>query len=93
VPENKYQPFANFLAASSADEITLTFQQIEQILGHALPTAASRQSSQHQWWANDETHSQARAWLSVGWQRQHLDAVAGRVTFVRAAPGQDIMDV
>jgi putative restriction endonuclease len=90
VSKPKYQPLADFLAASRDDEHTLTFQQIEQVLGSALPTAAVRPPNQHQWWANDDTHSQARAWLGVGWQRKHLDAVAGVVTFVRVpAEGDD----
>ena len=85
MPRSKYQPLADFLAASATDEHRLTFRQIELILGNSLPETATQSPGQHQWWANDDTHSQARAWLGVGWQRGHLDTLAGVVTFVRAA--------
>jgi hypothetical protein len=85
VPESKYQPLADFLAASAISEHTLTFRQIELILGSSLPDTATHPPDKHQWWANDRTHSQARAWLGVGWQRGRLDPAAGIVTFVRGA--------
>jgi len=39
-PGRKYQPLADYLAAHPADEVTLTFAQIEAILGAPLPSSA-----------------------------------------------------
>ncbi|TQR07301.1 GNAT family N-acetyltransferase [Psychrobacillus soli] len=45
--ENKYIPLATFFKQSTAKEITLTYNEIEAIIGQALPNAAYLSSS---WW-------------------------------------------
>jgi hypothetical protein len=83
----KYQPLAAFLGAS-ADAVTrhtLTFKQIELILGSELPQSAHDHQA---WWANetgtDSTHaSQLRGWRDVGW-RANVDLQRHSVTFERA---------
>jgi hypothetical protein len=83
----KYQPLAEFLGAS-ADHVmqhTLTFKQIEIILGSELPKSAHDHQA---WWANEtgstSTHAaQLRGWRDAGW-RANVDLQRHAVTFERA---------
>ena len=60
----EYRPLHKYLAARYVDCCVLTFAQIEDLLGHALPTQAYVEPI---WWANaDESggHSpQATSWV------------------------------
>ena len=46
---NKYDPLRDHLMKQSRDEIILSFDEIEEILGFALPRAAQRA----EWWFDD----------------------------------------
>jgi hypothetical protein len=63
----KYVPLKRFLEAApkSQKSVTLSFAQVEVILRDTLPPSAR---NRRQWWANDETHVQARAWLVAGFE-------------------------
>ncbi len=79
---SEYQPLADFLADHPGPEATLTFAQLEGILGAPLPAAAWTRG----WWVNDRVAApQAHAWLAAGWVvrwvRRSGDQAA--VTFVR----------
>jgi hypothetical protein len=47
--ENKFNPLRDHLMAQKADELVLTYDDIEDILGFALPRAAQRA----EWWFDD----------------------------------------
>lgn len=77
-----YAPLAAHLAATT-DNQTMSFADVEQILGRPLPPTARRRP---QWWANnDNRHVQARAWLDVGYVTADVDLAAETVTFLTAA--------
>lgn len=60
----KYQLLEEALASLGADDVVLSFEDIERIIGEALPPSAR---SRRQWWANsDDRHVQAQAWLRAG---------------------------
>lgn len=61
----KYQLLHNYLKNCEPSFITLTIQDVEQIIGFKLPESATKYSA---WWANDLTHSHAKAWLLAGWE-------------------------
>jgi hypothetical protein len=44
--ENKYEPLYDYLIKGKRADLTLTFEEIEQILGFALPRSAQRA----EWW-------------------------------------------
>jgi len=72
---SKYEPLRAFLehAATCVSEMTLTFWQIESILGSPLPPSARRY---RQWWANPSSshdHPYAQAWLAAGWEVDMVD--------------------
>src|SRR4051794_28435930 len=75
-----YQPLGDFLDQQEGAEVTLTFAEVEGVVGEQLPAAAWAQA----WWANTPSE-QGRVWLEAGWQvqwvRQLGDAAA--VTWVR----------
>ncbi|MFC4452331.1 DUF7662 domain-containing protein [Deinococcus sonorensis] len=78
--KGKYGPLADHLNAQDRPSLHLTFTQIEQLLGFPLPDSAQEHRA---WWANDVTHSQARAWTAVGWQSSDVDLAARTVNFIR----------
>jgi len=64
----KYEPLEIYLLATppAVQEVTLSFAQIEQILGAPLPESSV---AHRPWWGNQrdsKIRPQAHAWLSAG---------------------------
>jgi CBS domain-containing protein len=81
--DSRYAPLADFLLSKSGeiDQIKISFDEIEVIIGGALPISAR---SHRAWWANDTTgHSQSRNWLESGWRTSYVNMTEGSVVFVR----------
>jgi len=69
-PGIKYYPLYEYLRPQAQDEpISLTFDQIEAIIGAALPRSARVSRA---WWANSAT-PQGQAWLDAGWLVDAVD--------------------
>jgi hypothetical protein len=85
-----YQPLKDFLAARGDRSVNLSFAEIEKLLGRRLPPSA-RGAVSRQWWANTESHSQARAWLSLG-RKAKLNLEEGAITFSRPASPTTVPD-
>ncbi len=85
-PRGKYAPLANYLKEQGDGGLTsvsLSFDEIASILGiDSLPASAR---DYPQWWSNNGTHTQARAWLWAGWSVGDLQRTEGKVTFERRA--------
>ena len=66
--ESRYAPLAVHLQKQplSVDDLVMTFEQLEAIIGAELPPSARRHRA---WWNNHAGNTQGRAWLDVGWQR------------------------
>lgn len=75
----KYDPLRAYLSESGLDSVSLTFLEIEKILGCALPDSAYEH---RQWWGNG-SHSQAKAWLNAGYVTAQVSSSCGTVTFLR----------
>ena len=77
---SKYDPLLQYLAKSEALFLTLSFVEIEKILGASLPSSAHRHTA---WWANEKegTHSHSNSWMDVGFRTESLDLNARRVSF------------
>jgi hypothetical protein len=78
-----YAPLKSHLSALNVERVSMTFMEVERVLGRPLPPSA-RGKSIRQWWANTDTHSQAKAWLEAG-RIAKLDAEREAVTFVRSS--------
>ncbi|HEX6037911.1 DUF4268 domain-containing protein [Longimicrobium sp.] len=82
--ESKYAPLAATLARQprSVERVTLTFEEIEQIIGASLPASARQHRA---WWANDSAaHVQSGEWLRVNWRVVSINMTLQRVVFARA---------
>lgn len=76
----KYRGLAEYLLSSDEDRVTLSYSQIEKILGFRLPDTARKHKQAY--WANSETHSYSSAWLAVGY-RTRVDPDSDAVTFIK----------
>ena len=65
------------------EQIKLTFDQVEAILGTTLPASATNLTT---WWTNipPKIQSHRTAWLNNGWRVAEVDQQARWVKFVRA---------
>jgi hypothetical protein len=77
----KYDRLEEHLKLTSAPLVTLSFGDIEDILGAPLPSSAFQYAA---WWENESNgrHVQARSWLRAGFHA-HPNVLSGRVTFFR----------
>jgi hypothetical protein len=78
---SKYDPLYHHLVNSPETVVSLSFAEIERILGFALPASARRHQA---WWANERegTHSHARSWLEASYGTQGVDLNAQTVRFI-----------
>ena len=77
VKPRKYQPLVDYLAGQPAAAVSLTFVEIEQLIGAPLPrTVATRI-----WWHNARPHW--RLVRAAGWRVAGGDFPGRRVTFAR----------
>ncbi len=83
--KKRYEPLGDFLRElnPSKTEITLSFEQIEKIIGHALPKSASKHH--HQWWANQAGGSRAPHWRAAGFKVANVNFPSRLVHFERIA--------
>lgn len=81
----KYIRLKNFFADSTAVSITLTFTQIEEINGQALPQTARKSSSF--WYPRSNFNAMAEAWITESYQMARLDIEKETVRFQRCREG------
>jgi hypothetical protein len=80
--ERKYDPLERYLAGAPGATLTLSFAELETIVGAPLPAGAR---SLWSWWANTPRSSQGRAWLGAGWRRREVNFGLRTVTFGRVS--------
>jgi hypothetical protein len=80
----KYYPIEKFLRGlpASQEQVTLSFERIEQVLNDQLPPSAHEHRA---WWGNQKkgTHVEAIAWMDAGWMVDTVDLREKWVRFVR----------
>ena len=77
--ENKYEPLYEYLLKDTRDDFILTYEEIEEIIGFALPRAAQRA----EWWDEDMPEyprDQAQAIHQAGYDSRRT-AEGGKVRF------------
>ncbi len=82
----KYDPLRIYLKRQKADDLELSFREIENLIGCLLPKSASRP----EWWSGVDGNPLARvvqrqAWLLAGYHAR-LFPRRERVAFTRAKP-------
>lgn len=81
---SKYKPLADHLAGLRADQVKLTFAEVERVARLTLPRTAYEHPA---WWANSRTrdsHGWAHLWLQAGWESHNVDLQAMTIEFRRA---------
>lgn len=63
-PTSSIQPLVAYLAELPTQRVTMTFEDVEQILGHKLPSEAH---AYRDWWTNDVMDAHSSAWIAAGW--------------------------
>ena len=77
----KYEALFTHLTECDDQEVTLTFAEIEALLGVNLPATARRQRG---WWSNRSAGGvQAAAWMDAGYHVVALDLAAEQMTFAK----------
>jgi DNA-binding XRE family transcriptional regulator len=77
-PQSKYYPLFEYLQQQpDTVPLELSFAEIEQVIGQALPATALATRA---WWANSRA-AQARAWQEAGWLVDDVDFKEQIVTF------------
>ena len=79
----KYAPLGRYLQAlpASRSSVTLSFANVERIIGTPLPPSATEHH--HQWWANQSHGSRAPHWDAAGFKVDGVDLARRQVRFVR----------
>jgi hypothetical protein len=79
---SKYEPLGNYLRAQKSDRVTLSLDEIADIIGDTLPASARKFVA---WWENEAqgSHVQARAWVDEGFKTEGVSLTSESVTFVR----------
>lgn len=78
---DKYMPLAEYLYQSWERRITLTYAELEEILGFKLPDTAY--NFPQSYWANTKTHSYSTAWMEIGYKTK-CDFSKKEITFERS---------
>jgi len=78
----KYSPLSRYLArrAGFTGRVTLSFAEIEGVIGDNLPFGALRNQ---EWWTNTKSSAQGQAWMNVGWRVHDINMNNRNVTFIR----------
>lgn len=79
-----YEPIGRYLTRAKQRSISLTFDEVENILSRPLPRSAYRHP---EWWSNNiKGHSHARSWVEAGWRTEKVNLEERSLVFSRAAP-------
>ena len=74
---SKFYPVTNYLRCSKADSITLTFSQIEELIGSHLCVSARKYPA---YWHTSKAHMLPLAWEAAGYILNDLDMENETVT-------------
>jgi hypothetical protein len=81
---DKYYPLEKYLRELpvTQEEVTLTFERVEQILNDRLPPQAREPG---RWWGNQKQgmHVETNAWMDAGWMVDTVHLGEKWVRFVR----------
>ena len=76
-----YGRLSGHLSGRAERATTLTFDELERLLGAQLPVEAYERRG---WW-EDRRRPHSRAWRRAGWRVEAADVLSRVVTFVRDA--------
>lgn len=77
----KYEPLSAYFKRTREKTVSLTFSQIEDILGFNLP--ASYRTNRTMWYPRNGSRTMADAWTAHGYRLKQIDIAKGTVSFSR----------
>lgn len=78
----KYAPLGEFLRSQEAAFVSMTFEEIERIIGGTLPPKAQHHRA---WWSNNPSNNvMTGVWLEAGYKTEQVDMASRRLVFRRA---------
>src|SRR5882724_4040700 len=87
----KYGALADYLRAQKRDEVPMTFEQIERLIGAKLPASHLYRA----WWSNNSFNSvMTKAWLDAGFESSSVNMKERKLVFrkVRHKEAQATVD-
>lgn len=83
----KYDPLTAHLKSRQTSEVPMTFAEIEQLLGFALPASSATHRA---WWSNNpQNNVMTRAWLRAGYRTAEVDIPGRKLVFRRTGPASE----
>lgn len=78
---SKYDALGGYLKRQGRDRVTMTFAEIEKVIGAKLPASAHKHRP---WWGNNsKNHVNAKVWLDAGFESEQVDMPARKLVFRR----------
>src|SRR5271163_2399190 len=78
----KYDRLETYLRGQHADEVPMTFAEIERVTGARLPPSAF---AHRPWWSNNASNSVlTKVWLKAGFRSTRVDMAKHKLVFERA---------
>lgn len=77
---SKYYPLYEYLNGQDAQQVTLSFSKIEDIVGNPLPKTAKTLRA---WWSNRSQGTQSQAWMQANYHVTEIDINQQAITFSR----------
>ena len=78
--ESKFIELAKYFESSKESHITLSFEEIEKIIGQKLYPSAYKYAP---YWHPSRTHVITNTWIDVGYELDVVDLVNQRVSFTK----------
>ena len=80
---SKYAPLEAYLRESGQEMTSMTFGDIEQVIGADLPPSAFKHRP---WWSNNPSNSViTNSWLKAGYKTENVDMAGKKLVFVKTA--------
>lgn len=82
---SKYEPLRRFLAAKGTESVSMTFADVERVLGFGLPASHRYRA----WWSNNAFNNvMTSQWLAAGYKTEQVDIEGRKLVFRRATPAR-----
>ncbi len=79
---SKYAPLATYLRETGRETVSMSFAEIERIIGADLPPSAFKHRP---WWSNNPSNSVITyAWLEAGYLTEQVDMAGQTLVFRKA---------
>jgi hypothetical protein len=78
---SKYAPLGDFLDRQKADQVQLSFERVEKLIGFRLPKSAYLQRA---WWSNNpDNNVMTKVWRRAKFRTKSVDMEKRVIVFVR----------